>query len=84
MKASTVPSAIDVSADGAYLFFYRDGLELLVVRLRTGEQQLIGTVPRTMSSTPDGRFSPFDPRRLAVAMSPKSHQVTLLRIRERR
>jgi hypothetical protein len=78
----SVPSAIDVSSDGAYLFFYRDGLEALVVRVATDERISLGQIPRSMSATPMGAFSPRDPLLLAVSMTPSAHEVTLFAIEE--
>ncbi|MDD5309035.1 MAG: PQQ-binding-like beta-propeller repeat protein [Deltaproteobacteria bacterium] len=78
----SVPSDIDVSSDSAYLFFYRDGIEALVVRLATGERVSLGQIPRSMSATPVGVFSPSDPRLLAVSMTPAPNKVTMFAIEE--
>jgi hypothetical protein len=78
----SVPSEIDVSADGAHLFFTRDGLEALVVRLATDERVSLGQIARSMSATPAGAFSPTDPRLLAVSMTPVPNEVTLFNIEE--
>ena len=71
-----VPSTIDVSPDGRFLLFHRDGLETLLVRTEDDARQVIGTIPRTMSSTPGVAFAP-DGRRFALTMTPKSHQVSV-------
>jgi hypothetical protein len=77
-----VPSTLSVGPDLAYLFFHRDGLEPLVVRLKTGERLALPAMRRSMSACPGALFSPKDPRLLAVRMHPEPHQVTLFRIRE--
>ena len=79
----SVPSTLDLSADGAYLFFHRDGLEPAVVHVASDQRRLLPPVPRTTSSTPEAVFSPYDSRLLALAMHPTSHQISLMRIRER-
>lgn len=76
--SSSVPSMIDLSPDGRWLVWGRDGLDLQLVDLQTSGRQSLGVVPRTMSATPTARFSP-DGATLAVAMQPKPWQVTLYR-----
>ncbi len=74
--SASVPSTIDLSPDGRFLVFHRDGLETLLVRVADGERRSLGLVPRTMSSTPSVAFSP-DGKRLALAMAPRSYQVSV-------
>lgn len=76
--SASVPSMIDLSPDGRWLVWGRDGLDLQLVDLQGGGRQSLGVVPRTMSATPTARFSP-DGKTLAVAMQPEPWQVTLYR-----
>ena len=72
----SVPSTIDLSPDGRFLVFHRDGLETLLVRVADGERRTLGLIQRTMSSTPSVVFAP-DGKRFALAMAPHSHQVSV-------
>jgi outer membrane protein assembly factor BamB len=81
--SATVPSDIDLSPDGAFLTFFRDGMDMSVTRVKTKERRSLGSIRRTMSSTPSAVFSPFDPRLLAVAMHPRPNQLSLIRVRQR-
>lgn len=75
-----VPSVLSLSADGRHLFFVRDGIEPVVVRLQDGARAWLPAIPRTMSACPLGVFSPFDPTLLALTLTPAPHQVTLVRV----
>lgn len=79
-----VPSDLSLSADGRFLFFFRDGLEPTVVHLGTEARAWLPRIPRTMSATPRGRFSPTDPTLLAVTLTPAPNQVSLYRVVEDR
>lgn len=76
--ATSVPSAIDVPPDGSAMFFFRRGLLPVLVELkgdvRTPLRAITGAAPGELC---DGVFS-ADGRRLAVAMYPKSWQVTVI------
>jgi hypothetical protein len=73
-------SALELSADGAYLAWYRDGLPVQIVELRSGRRTSLPKVRRTMSSTVHFTFDPLDPARLAVTMQPEPQLVTIYRL----
>ncbi|MCA9637172.1 MAG: hypothetical protein KC420_14190 [Myxococcales bacterium] len=73
-------SALELSADGAYLAWYRDGLPVEIVELRSGRRVQLPKVRRTMSSTVEFAFDPRDPARLAVTMHPAPNMVTVYRL----
>lgn len=76
---ASVPSTLELSPEGRFLLFHRDGLDMVIVEVETGARQVLGQVPRSMASTPSAAFSP-DGKRLAVAMQPAPHQVTIYRL----
>lgn len=73
-------STLELSRDGEYLAWYRDGLPVEIVELATGKRASLPAVARTMSSTVDFSFDPLDPRRVAVTMHPDPNKVTVYRI----
>ena len=77
------PSGIDVSADGRWLFFHRDGLSPIVSRLSDGARVVLPVDEETKWARPRAAFSPSDPSLLAFTASPAPNQVTLFRIQER-
>ena len=74
----SVPSMVDLSPDGRFMVWTRDGLDLVLVDVQSDARQPLGNLRRTMSATPKAAFSP-DGRRLAVAMQPEPWQVTIYR-----
>lgn len=76
--ATSVPSALDVAADGSAMFFFRRGLLPVLVELKDGARTplraITGAAPGELT---DAVFS-ADGRRLALAMYPKSWQVTVI------
>ncbi len=74
--APSVRSHVAIAPDGSLLVFHRDGLETLLVDLRTERRTSLGVVRRAMSAVPKVAFSP-DGRRFAVTMKPDPHQVSV-------
>jgi len=74
----SVPSTLEISADRRWLFFFRLGLEPLVVEIDTNRRIPLGAI----TEQPPGdyttaRFS-ADSSRLALGMHPASWQVTVI------
>jgi outer membrane protein assembly factor BamB len=76
--SSTVPSALDITADGRTLFFFRLGLTPVLVDVASGNRQSLKAITgQTPYEYTAARFS-RDGKRLAVGMHPASYQVTVL------
>lgn len=76
----TVPSTLDVTPAGDALFFFRLGIDPVIVELvgdkeiRTGLQAITGQAPGEYTA---GAFS-ADGKRLVLGMYPKSYQATVI------
>lgn len=73
-------STLELSRDGEFLAWNRDGLPIEIVELATGKRATLPAIDRTMSSTVDFSFDSLDPRRIAVTMLPNPNKVTVFRI----
>lgn len=74
----SVPSALRISADRRWLFFFRLGLEPLVVDVAADRRIPLGRITeRPVGEYTAARFS-TDGRRLALGMHPASWQVTVI------
>lgn len=77
----TVGSSIEISPDGKTMVFFRRGLDLLLVDLKTDKRQPlndIAGVDRQRDEVINPAFSP-DGKWLAIGAHPKTYQVTLLK-----
>ncbi|MBU0551903.1 hypothetical protein KJ940_10475 [Myxococcota bacterium] len=75
-----IPSRLAASSDGAWIFFYRPRLKAELVRIRDQKRYLLGELQRTDDADPMGAFAPTNPKRLAVSMLPKPHQITIYQL----
>lgn len=79
----SVPSHIEVSPDGRWMFWARRGLEAVVVEIATGKQQAVRHIARSTGRAKpatEGPVATFAPDgRLAIGMYPEPWQVLLIR-----
>ncbi len=73
-----VPSTLQISKDGRWLFFFRLGIEPLLVEVETDRRiPIAGITDQPLGEYISARFSE-DGRRLALGMHPRSWQVTVI------
>lgn len=74
----SVPSTVQISPDGRWLFFFRLGLEPLLVEVATDRRVPVAQITeQPLGEYISARFS-ADGRRLALGMHPRSWQVTVI------